>query len=37
MGDKISKSYLGAQEDAVALLMDSILHSPEDFWNQTRL
>lgn len=37
MGPEISKNYLAAQKNAVALLVDSILHNPKDFWKETRL
>lgn len=37
MGPEAAKNYLRAQEDAVALLVESFLHNPKDFWNQTRL
>ncbi|KJA16690.1 hypothetical protein HYPSUDRAFT_219350 [Hypholoma sublateritium FD-334 SS-4] len=37
MGPETVKNYLRAQEDAVALLVESFLHNPKDFWNQTRL
>ncbi|KJA25593.1 hypothetical protein HYPSUDRAFT_37635 [Hypholoma sublateritium FD-334 SS-4] len=37
MGPEISKKYLAAQKDAVALLINSILHNPKDFWKETRL
>ena len=37
MGPEISKNYIAAQKDAVALLIGSILHNPKDFWKETRL
>lgn len=37
MGPETSKIYLRAQEDAVSLFVDSVLHNPKDFFDQTRL
>lgn len=37
MGPEISNNYIASQKDAVALLIDSILHNPKDFWKETRL